>query len=240
MSKITIMAGPCAVESEEQIMGIAEFLSGLGVKILRGGAFKPRTNPDDFQGLKGKGLKYLKKAGEQFGMQIITEILDVRDLEMISNYADILQVGSRNMYNYPLLTELGKQNKPVLIKRGHSATLKEFLQAVRYIEKGGNKNIYLCERGVRTFMDETRFTLNLGSIPAIKEQSPYPLIVDPSHAAGRSDFVIPMSKGAIAAGVDGLLVEVHPDPKKALSDGPQALTYAMFEQLIKSTRSQDY
>ncbi len=232
MKEITIIAGPCAVESKDQIEKTAEFLAKLGVKILRGGAFKPRTNPDDFQGLGEEGLKLLRAAADKFGMQVITEVMDPRDIEMVSKYADILQIGSRNMHNSPFLAELGKQKKPLLLKRGMSATLNEFLQAVRYIEKAGNKNILLCERGERTFHDETRFTLNLGSIPAIKSKSNYPLIVDPSHAAGNRDYVIAMAKGAIAAGADGLMIEVHPDPEKALCDGPQALTFTMFEQLM--------
>lgn len=227
------MAGPCAIESGQQIMDCAKFLSGIGVKILRGGAFKPRTNPDDFQGLGEKGLKLLKKAADKFGMQVITEVMDPREIEMVSRYADILQIGSRNMHNTPFLKELGRQSKSLLLKRGMSATLREFLHAVRYIEKEGNKNIFLCERGERTFQDETRFSLNIGSIPAIKSQSKYPLIVDPSHAAGNRDYVIPMAKGAVAAGADGLLIEVHPNPKKALCDSAQALTFEMFEKFIK-------
>lgn len=233
MKKITIIAGPCAVESKEQIEKTAEFLAGLGVKILRGGAFKPRTNPDDFQGLGEEGLKLLRGAADKNGMQVISEVMDPRDIELLAKYADILQIGSRNMHNGPFLTELGKQSKPLLLKRGMSATLNEFLQAVRYIEKGGNNKILLCERGERTFLDETRFTLNLGSIPAIKSKSNYPLIVDPSHAAGNRDYVIAMAKGAVAAGADGLMIEVHPEPEKALSDSAQALSFKMFEQLME-------
>ncbi len=233
MKQITIIAGPCAVENKEQIERTAEFLSKLGVKILRGGAFKPRTNPDDFQGLGEEGLKLLRSAADKFNMKVITEVMDPRDIELVSQYADILQIGSRNMHNSTFLTELGKQKKPLLLKRGMSATLNEFLHAIRYIEKAGNTNILLCERGERTFLDETRFTLNLGSIPAIKSKSKYLLIVDPSHAAGNRDYVIPMAKGAIAAGADGLMIEVHPDPEKALCDGPQALTFKMFQQLME-------
>lgn len=226
------MAGPCAVESKEQMDACAEFLSKLGVKILRGGAFKPRTNPDSFQGLQEEGLKLLRSAADASGMQVITEVMDPRDIELVSHYADILQIGSRNMHNGPFLTELGKQKKPLLLKRGMSATLDEFLQAARYIEKGGNKNIYLCERGTRTFMDETRFTLNLGSIAVLKEKSPYPLIVDPSHAAGQAKLVKPMALGALAAGADGLIIEVHPKPKEALSDKDQALNFDQFNDLF--------
>lgn len=227
------MAGPCAVESYEQIEKTAKFLSSLGIKILRGGAFKPRTNPDDFQGLGEKGLKFLKKAADKYKMRVITEVMDPRDMNLVSKYANILQIGSRNMHNGPFLKELGKQKKPVLLKRGMSATLNELLQAVRYIENEGNKNIYLCERGERTFHDETRFTINIGSIPAIKEKTKYPLIVDPSHAAGKKEYVSAIAKGAIAAGADGLLIEVHPDPTKALCDSMQALTFEMFEKLIE-------
>lgn len=231
--EITIIAGPCAIESEAQLDETAAFLSGLGVKYLRGGAFKPRTNPDDFQGLGAEGLEILARVAKKYGMKSVSEIMDTRDLELFKDI-DILQIGSRNMHNTPLLKLLGHQNKPVLLKRGPAATLEEFLQAARYVEKEGNSNILLCERGVRTFMDETRFTLNLGSIPAIKEKSKYTLIVDPSHAAGKREYVIPMAKGAIAAGADGLILEVHPNPEKALSDGPQALTFEMFEEFIKS------
>lgn len=231
--EITIIAGPCAIESEAQLDETAEFLSGLGIKYLRGGAYKPRTNPDDFQGLGAEGLEILKKIGRKYGMKIVSEIMDTRDLELFKN-VDLIQIGSRNMHNSPLLLELGKMGKPVLLKRGHAATMNEFLQAARYIEKGGNKNIWLCERGVRTFMDETRFTLNLGSIPAIKEASKFPLIVDPSHAAGKREYVEAMAKGALAAGADGLILEVHPNPEKALCDGRQALTFHMFEEFIHS------
>lgn len=234
MKQLTIMAGPCAVESREQIRACAEFLSGLGIKILRGGAFKPRTNPDDFQGLGEEGLKLLRAAADEFGMQVVTEVMDPREIELVSRYADILQVGSRNMHNGPFLKELGRQNKPILLKRGMSATIHEFLQAARYIEKEGNKKIWLCERGVRTFMDETRFTLNLGSIAALKAESPYPLIVDPSHAAGKSTYVPSMAKGALAAGADGLLIEVHPNPSEALCDKEQALNFDQFSTLFKS------
>lgn len=233
MQEITIMAGPCAVESREQMDETASFLSGLGVKILRGGAFKPRTNPDDFQGLGEEGLKFIREAADKYGMKVITEVLDVRDIDLVSEYADILQIGSRNMHNSSLLKELAKQKKPMLLKRGMSATMDEFLQAVRYLENQGNTKIYLCERGARTFMDETRFTLNLGSIPAIKAHSNYPLIVDPSHAAGNREYVIPMAKGSLAAGANGLLIEVHPNPVKALCDAPQALSFAQFEQFMK-------
>ena len=234
MSELTIMAGPCAVENREQIRSTAEFLSGLGVKILRGGAFKPRTNPDDFQGLGEEGLKLLRAAADEFGMQVVTEVMDPREIELVSQYADILQVGSRNMHNGPFLKELCRQSKPILLKRGMSATIYEFLQAARYIEKEGNKNIWLCERGVRTFMDETRFTLNLGSIAVLKADSPYPLIVDPSHAAGKSAYVPAMAKGALAAGADGLLIEVHPKPTEALCDKEQALSFEEFSTLMKS------
>jgi 3-deoxy-7-phosphoheptulonate synthase len=232
-NKITIIAGPCAIESEAQLDECAAFLSSLGVKYLRGGAFKPRTNPDDFQGLGTEGLEIMVRVAKKYGMKTVSEIMDTRDLPLFADI-DILQVGSRNMHNTPLLKELGRQKKPVLLKRGHAATLDEFLQAARYIEKEGNTNILLCERGVRTFMDETRFTLNLGSIPAIKEKSKYPLIVDPSHAAGKKEYVIPMAKGALAAGADGLILEIHPNPEKALSDSAQALTFKMFEEFIHS------
>ena len=233
MRKITITAGPCAVETYKQIEDTAKFLSSLGIKILRGGAFKPRTNPDDFQGLGETALKFLRKCADKYGMKVITEVMDPREIKLVSKYADILQIGSRNMHNGPFLKELGRQKKPVLLKRGMSATLHEFQQAVRYLEKGGNKNIYVCERGERTFHDETRFTINIGSIPVIKEKIKYPLIVDPSHAAGKSEYVSAIAKGVIAAGAEGLLIEVHPKPKEALCDANQALSFKMFEKLLK-------
>ncbi len=222
--KIVVMAGPCTVESKEQIINIAKEVKSSGATFLRGGAFKPRTAPKDFQGLGEEGLKFLLEAKEQTGLPIVTEVMDTRDVELVSEYADVLQVGTRNMQNYSLLKELGKCDKPVLLKRGMWATLKEFLSAAEYILAGGNKNVILCERGIRTFSDFTRNTLDLSIVPVLKSESHLPVIVDPSHGTGRKDIVKPMALAAIACGADGVTVEAHTDPQKAISDADQTIS----------------
>jgi 3-deoxy-7-phosphoheptulonate synthase len=228
-----IMAGPCAVESEEQALTIARFVKAHGAHVFRGGAFKPRTSPYSFQGLGEKGLKILEKVRRETGLLIITEATDSDNLSIVEKYADIIQIGARNMHNYSLLRLAGKVSRPVLLKRGFAATIDEWLMAAEYIMSEGNNRVILCERGIRTFSDNTRNTLDLSAIPSIKEASHLPIIVDPSHAAGRRDYVIPLSRGAIAVGADGLLVEVHHDPAHALSDGTQSLYLHQFEELMR-------
>lgn len=228
-----IMAGPCAVESEEQSLTIARFVKEHGARVFRGGAFKPRTSPYSFQGLGEKGLKILQKVRQETGLLIVTEATDNENLTIVEKYADIIQIGTRNMQNYSLLRLAGQMSKPVLLKRGFAATIDEWLMAAEYIMAEGNTRVILCERGIRTFSDNTRNTLDLSAIPSIKEASHLPIIVDPSHAAGRRDYVVPLSRGAIAIGADGLLVEVHHDPAHALSDGMQSLYPQQFEELMQ-------
>ncbi len=228
-----IMAGPCAVESEEQALTIARHVKRHGAKIYRGGAFKPRTSPYAFQGLGEKGLKILQKVKQETGLLIITEATDTENLSLVERYADIIQIGARNMQNYSLLRLAGQSERAVLLKRGLAATIDEWLMAAEYIMSEGNRQVILCERGIRTFSDNTRNTLDLSAIPSIKEASHLPIIVDPSHAAGRRDYVIPLSRGAIAIGADGLLIEVHNDPSRALSDGTQSLYPDQFAELMK-------
>jgi 3-deoxy-7-phosphoheptulonate synthase len=228
-----IIAGPCAVESEEQALTIASFVKKHGAQIFRGGAFKPRTSPYSFQGLGEKGLKILEKVRRETGLLIVTEATDNENLTAVEKYADIIQIGARNMQNYSLLRLAGQVSKPILLKRGFAATIDEWLMAAEYIMSEGNTRVILCERGIRTFSDNTRNTLDLSAIPSIKEASHLPIIVDPSHAAGRRDYVIPLSRGAIAVGADGLIIEVHHDPAHALSDGMQSLYLQQFEQLMK-------
>jgi len=228
-----IMAGPCAVESEEQALTIAAIVKKHGAKVFRGGAFKPRTSPYAFQGLGEKGLKILDKVRRETGLLIVTEATDSENLWAVEKYADIIQIGARNMQNYSLLRLAGQTKKPVLFKRGFAATIDEWLMSAEYIMSEGNTRIILCERGIRTFSDNTRNTLDISAIPSIKSVSHLPIIVDPSHAAGRRDYVIPLSRGAIAVGADGLLIEVHHDPAHALSDGMQSLYPHQFEQLMQ-------
>jgi len=228
-----IMAGPCAVESEEQALTIARFVKEYGAKVFRGGAFKPRTSPYSFQGLGEKGLEILEKVRNETGLLIVTEATDHANLDIVEKYADIIQIGARNMQNYSLLRLAGQVSKPILLKRGFAATIDELLMAAEYIMSEGNTQVILCERGIRTFSDTTRNTLDLSAIPSIKEASHLPIIVDPSHAAGRREYVIPLSRGAIAVGADGLLVEVHHDPSHALSDGMQSLYPQQFGELMK-------
>ena len=231
--EITVIAGPCAVENEEQIFTIAGKLAEMDVKLLRGGAFKPRTSPYSFQGLGEKGLQLLAQVREKTGMKIVTEAVDTDSLELVANYVDIIQIGARNMYNYSLLKKVGQLKKPVLLKRGLSATLEEFLMAAEYIVSEGNFNVILCERGIRTFSDFSRNTLDMNVIPTIKHLSHLPIIVDPSHACGDRKYVQALARGAIAAGADGIIVEVHHDPGQALSDGAQSLYPMQFKQLLE-------
>ena len=234
--RIVVMAGPCAVEGEKQLMAAAMVVKEAGACILRGGAYKPRTSPFAFQGLEELGLELLRQTKEQFDMPIVTEVVAPHDVARVSEYADILQVGARNMQNYALLTEIGKSKCPVLLKRGLSATVTEWLTAADYLLAGGNDQVILCERGIRTFEDSTRFSLDVGSIPIVKKYSHLPLIVDPSHAAGHYSVVPALAKAAIAAGADGLLIEVHPNPKEALVDGLQSLTPSDFARLMKELK----
>jgi len=234
---VTLMAGPCAVETEEQCMRIAEAVKKAGAVIFRGGAFKPRTSPYSFQGLGEEGLKILAKVRSRFGLYVVTEAIDHEILKMVADYADIVQIGARNMQNYSLLRAAGKIRKPVLLKRGMSATIEEWLMAAEYIVSEGNPDLILCERGVRTFSDHSRNTLDLSAVLAVKQLSHLPVVVDPSHAAGRRDQVIPLAKAAVVIGADGLLVEVHHQPEKALSDGPQSLRPEQFQSLVKEIKT---
>jgi 3-deoxy-7-phosphoheptulonate synthase len=231
--KPVIMAGPCAVESEEQALTIARLVKSYGAQAFRGGAFKPRTSPYSFQGLGEEGLKILERVRKETGLLIVTEATDHTNIGIVEKYADIIQIGARNMQNYSLLRQAGRVLKPILLKRGFAATIEELLMSAEYIISEGNTRVILCERGIRTFADNTRNTLDLSAIPSIKEVSHLPIIVDPSHAAGLREYVIPLSRGAIAVGADGLLVEVHHDPPHALSDGMQSLYPEQFGQLMK-------
>jgi 3-deoxy-7-phosphoheptulonate synthase len=235
--KPVIMAGPCAIESEEQALTIAHLVKKSGAQVFRGGAFKPRTSPYSFQGLGEEGLKILAKVRQETGLLIVTEATDHINIEVVEQYADIIQIGARNMQNYSLLRRAGHATKPVLLKRSFAATIEELLMSAEYISSEGNNQVILCERGIRTFADNTRNTLDLSAIPAIKEVSHLPIVVDPSHAAGRREYVIPLSKGAIAIGADGLLVEVHHDPPHALSDGMQSLYPEQFAELMKEIKT---
>lgn len=236
-SNLAIMAGPCAVESLGQLLESAEIVKRAGAQFLRGGAYKPRTSPYSFQGLEEKGLEMLAEAREKTGLKIVTEVVDVQSAEVVSQYADILQVGARNMQNFQLLKAVGKIDKPVLLKRGLAATLNEWLNAAEYIMSEGNYNVIFCERGIRTFEDYTRNTLDLSAVAAIKNISHLPIIVDPSHGTGVWKLVRPMARAAVAAGADGVMIEVHPNPAKALSDGKQSLTPENFEIMMQEVRS---
>ncbi len=235
--RIVVMAGPCAVESLEQLREAAQVVKEAGACILRGGAFKPRTSPFSFQGLEKAGLELLAKIREEFGIPVITEVVDPHAVRLVSRYADILQVGSRNMQNFALLTAIGKSKRPVVLKRGFSCTVTEWLTAADYLLAEGNNQVILCERGIRTFEDSTRFALDVSSIPVIKKFSHLPVIVDPSHAAGHYSLVPAIARAAIAAGADGLLVEVHPNPKEALVDGLQSLTPSDFGRLMREVKA---
>ncbi len=228
---LTIMAGPCAIESEEQLISTARAVKAAGATILRGGAYKPRTSPYSFQGLEEEGLKLMKEAREETGLSVICEVTSARAIDAAVRYVDMLQIGARNMQNFELLKEAGKSGLPVLLKRGLSATIDEWLNASEYIMAQGNPNVVLCERGIRTFETATRNTLDLSAVPVIRAKSHLPIIVDPSHATGVRDYVMPLAKAAIATGADGLMIEVHPCPACALSDGPQSLTFEQFDDL---------
>lgn len=227
-----VIAGPCSIESEEQMIATAHAVKAAGATMLRGGAYKPRTSPYAFQGMGVEGLKLLRAAGDAVGLPVVTEVLDVRDAETVAGYADILQVGARNMQNFMMLDELGTMQRPVLLKRGLSATIEELLSAAEYVLKGGNRDVILCERGIRTFENYTRNTLDLGAVSALKTLTHLPVIADPSHASGRRELVAPMSRAAVAAGADGLMIEVHPAPERARCDGPQSLTPTDFSALM--------
>jgi 3-deoxy-7-phosphoheptulonate synthase len=229
-----LIAGPCTVESREQLLETADVVKDAGVAMMRGGAYKPRTSPYAFQGLGQEGLRLLAEARERTGLPIVTELMDARDLEPVLEVADVIQVGARNMQNFPLLSEIGRSGRPVLLKRGLSATLDELLMAAEYVLKEGNPNVMLCERGIRTFENSYRTTLDLQAVPVLKELSHLPVVVDPSHAAGRRSLVAPMSLAAAAAGADGIIVEVHPNPDEALCDGPQALLADDFAEYVAS------
>lgn len=233
---VVMMAGPCTVESADQIREVARRVKQGGAAILRGGAFKPRTSPYSFQGLGEKGLKYIRRAADENGLLVVTECLDTGHVSMVTEYADIVQVGARNMQNFEMLKALGRIRKPVLLKRGMSATIEEWLMSAEYILTGGNHHVILCERGIRTFETYTRNTLDISAIPVVKKLSHLPIIVDPSHGTGRRDKVAPMARAGVAAGADGILIEVHHDPEKALCDGAQSLFPDQFEQLMKELR----
>lgn len=234
--EVIMMAGPCSIESEEQIFESARAMKKLGVKIMRASAFKPRTSPYAFQGMGIEGLKLLKRVKEETGLIVETEVMDVRDVVLASQYVDMLRIGARNMHNFDLLKEVGKVDKPIILKRGMSATIEEFLMAAEYIILHGNKNVILCERGIRTFETAYRNTLDLGAVAVLKLATHLPVIVDPSHAAGVRELVAPLSKAAVACGADGLIIETHPHPEKALSDGKQSLTPEMLGKLMEELR----
>jgi 3-deoxy-7-phosphoheptulonate synthase len=234
---LTMMAGPCSVESREQLIETADAVKATGATILRGGAFKPRTSPYAFQGLGVEALRYLAEARDRTGLPVITEVMEPNQVDIVAEYADILQIGARNMQNYPLLEAAGESEMPVLLKRGPSATMDEFLLAAEYVLKTGNTRVMLCERGIRTFEDHTRFTLPLASVPYLHQTTHLPIVVDPSHGTGKASLVATMAVAAVAAGADGLIVEVHPDPEKALSDGFQALTPAAFRDMMAKCRT---
>src|SRR5689334_2831982 len=234
--RVVVMAGPCSVESRDQIERCAELVTRAGAKVIRGGAFKPRSSPYSFQGLGGEGLELLRAAADRHGLLVVSEVMDLTQIPLVNEYADILQVGARNMQNYNLLRGLGNQRKPVLLKRGISATIEELLLSAEYILAGGNYDVILCERGIRTFENYTRNTMDISAIPVVKKLSHLPIVADPSHGTGRRDKVTAMSRAAIAAGADGLLVEMHPDPDRALSDGAQSLGPAQFTEMMEQVK----
>ncbi len=229
---IIVMAGPCSVECEDQIFSLAETVAKNGAKILRGGAFKPRTSPYSFQGLGEEGLKLMRSAADVNNLLVVTEVMQIEQIELVEKYADILQIGARNMQNFPFLRELGKSKKPVMLKRGLAATIEEWIMAAEYILTNGNPNVMLCERGIRTFETYTRNTFDVSAIPVVHKKSHLPIVADPSHATGYRDQVVPMARAAVAAGADAVIVEVHNDPEKALSDGPQSITPEQFEKMM--------
>lgn len=230
--KVVIIAGPCSVESREQMLEVARSVKASGAAMIRGGAFKPRTLPYSFQGLGVEGLEILVEAREETGLPVVTEVMSPEDVGIVEEYADVLQIGARNVQNYPLLKRVGEASKPVLLKRGFSSTIEEWLSATEYVLAGGNEEVILCERGIRSYQKLTRFTLDLSAVPLLKEVSPLPVVVDPSHGTGVRSLVSPMAKAAVAAGADGLLIEVHPNPEEAKSDGAQSLRPNEFRQLM--------
>jgi 3-deoxy-7-phosphoheptulonate synthase len=234
--KVCVMAGPCAVEGREKLLDVAVRVGRAGAAFIRGGAFKPRTSPYSFQGLGEEGLKYLDEARKTTGLPVVTELMDPRDMEVIQKYADVIQIGARNMQNFRLLLEVGLSKKPVVLKRGLSASIKEWLMAAEYIMSNGNHNVILCEGGIRTFETETRNTLDLSAVPVLKQLTHLPVIVDPSHGVGKWELVAPMAKAAVAAGADGLMIEVHSNPEEALSDGEQSLSPDAFKKLMAELR----
>jgi 3-deoxy-7-phosphoheptulonate synthase len=234
--EIVMMAGPCAVESEKQLDIIASSVKRYGARILRGGAFKPRTSPYTFQGLGEEGLRYLRRVADRHGLLVVTEVMDTNQVDLVAEHADILQVGARNMQNFNLLKEIGRQRKAVMLKRGLSATIQEWLLSAEYIMAGGNRNVMLCERGIRTFENYTRNTMDISAIPIVKRLSHLPILADPSHGTGLRDKVIPMARAAVAAGADGIMVEVHHEPEAALSDGPQSIYPEQFAELMGQLR----
>ncbi len=234
--QVVVMAGPCSVESREQIERSAEVVAAAGAKVIRGGAFKPRSSPYSFQGLGEEGLHMMREAADRHGLLVVSEVMDMTQIPLLVKYADILQVGARNMQNFNLLRELGHARKPVLLKRGIAATIEELLLSAEYILSGGNYDVILCERGIRTFETYTRYTMDISAIPVVKKLSHLPIMADPSHATGRRDKVAPMARAAVAAGADGLLIEVHPDPDHALSDGAQSLAPEQFAELMNQLR----
>jgi len=232
-----VMAGPCSVETREQLMETADAVKKAGAQVLRGGAYKPRTSPYDFQGLEIEGLKLLAEARERTGLKVVTEVITTEDTEVVAEYSDILQVGARNMQNFALLKRLGKIGRPILLKRGMSSTIKELLLSAEYIASHGNDQVILCERGIRTFETATRNTLDLSAVPLLNELSHLPVIVDPSHGTGKRTLIRPMAKAAVATGADGVIIEVHPRPQEAWSDGPQSLTFPMFDEIMGELRA---
>jgi 3-deoxy-7-phosphoheptulonate synthase len=234
--RVVVFAGPCAVENENQLFEAAKVVKRAGASILRGGAFKPRTSPFSFQGLQKKGLELLAKAREQFGLPVVTEVVNPQDVELVASYADVLQIGSRNMQNFSLLTNVGKTRRPVVLKRGFSCTVTEWLTAADYLLAEGNHQVILCERGIRTFEDSVRFSLDISAVPVVKKNSHLPIIVDPSHSSGHYSLVPAVAKAAVAAGADGVLIEVHPNPKEALVDGLQSLSTSDFTRLMEELR----
>ncbi len=231
-----VIAGPCSVESEKQLLTTAEAVARSGARLLRGGAFKPRTSPYDFQGLEEEGLKLLRKARQETGLSIITEVMSDRDVGLVAEYADVLQIGARNMQNYALLKTLGKAGKPVMLKRGLSSTIKELLLSAEYVVSHGNPDVILCERGIRTFETATRNTFDIGAVPVLAQLTHLPVVLDPAHATGKSSLIPPLAKASVAVGADGLMVEVHPCPEQAWSDGAQSLTFEAFEKMMAELR----
>ncbi|MDP4191970.1 MAG: 3-deoxy-7-phosphoheptulonate synthase [Bacteroidota bacterium] len=236
-NEVVVMAGPCSVECEEQVFNLAEVVKSEGGRILRGGAFKPRTSPYSFQGLGEEGLKLLRQAADKYNLLVITEVMQIEQIDLVGKYADIFQIGARNMQNYPFLKELGKTEIPVMLKRGLAATIEEWMMSAEYIISSGNKNVILCERGIRTFETYTRNTFDLSAVPVVHKKSHLPICADPSHATGYRDQVIPMARAAVAAGADAIMVEIHNDPEKALSDGPQSLYPEQYKMMMKELRA---